>query len=66
MYKRQHAARAPLRLDRPDDDALRSGPLPEALKEARSRPEWSALAPGDEDSERRKQVVRELAKASKY
>jgi hypothetical protein len=40
--------------------------LPEALKEARSRPEWSALAPGHEDSERRKQVVRELAKASKY
>ncbi len=66
LERRGHAARAPLRLDRPDDDALRSGPLPEALKEARSRPEWSALAPGHEDSERRKQVVRELAKASKY
>jgi len=36
--------------------------LPDALKEARSRPEWSALAKGHEDSERRKQVVRELAK----
>ena len=66
LERRGHAAREPLKLDQPEDDAWRKGPLPEALKEARSRPEWSALAPGHEDSERRKQVVRELAKASKY
>ncbi|CUI97991.1 GTPase/DUF3482 domain-containing protein [Achromobacter xylosoxidans] len=66
LERRGHAARAPLRLDHPDDETLRRGPLPEALKEARSRPEWSALAKGHEDSERRKQAVRELAKASKY
>lgn len=62
LERRGHAARDPLRLDRPDDESLRRGPLPEALKEARSRPEWSALAKGHEDSERRKQVVRDLAK----
>lgn len=62
LERRGHAARAPLRLDRPDDEALRRGPLPEVLKEARSRPEWSALAKGHEDSERRKQIVRELAR----
>lgn len=61
LERRGHAARAPLRLDRPDVEALRRGPLPEALREARSRPEWSALAKGHEDSERRKQIVRELA-----
>ncbi|MFY1991476.1 GTPase/DUF3482 domain-containing protein [Achromobacter xylosoxidans] len=66
LERRGHAARAPLRLDHPDDETLRRGPLPEVLKEARSRPEWSALAKGHEDSERRKQAVRELAKASKY
>lgn len=66
LERRGHAARAPLRLDHHDDETLRRGPLPEALKEARSRPEWSALAKGHEDSERRKQAVRELAKASKY
>ncbi|MGE4436490.1 GTPase/DUF3482 domain-containing protein [Achromobacter sp.] len=63
LERRGHAARAPLRLDRPDDEALRRGPLPEALKEARSRPAWSALAKGHEDSERRKQIVRELARS---
>lgn len=62
LERRGHAARDPLRLQRPDDESLRRGPLPDALKEARSRPEWSALAKGHEDSERRKQVVRELAK----
>ncbi|MDH1298901.1 GTPase/DUF3482 domain-containing protein [Achromobacter sp. GD03932] len=62
LERRGHAAREPLRLDHPEDKAWRKGPLPEALKEARSRPEWSALGEHYEDSDRRKRVVRELAK----
>ncbi|WP_338880680.1 GTPase/DUF3482 domain-containing protein [Achromobacter veterisilvae] len=62
LERRGHAAREPLKLDRPDDEAWRNGPLPEALKEARSRPEWSALGERYEDSDRRKRVVGELAK----
>ncbi|CAB3941791.1 GTPase Der [Achromobacter insolitus] len=62
LERRGHAARDPLRLDYPEDEAWRKGPLPEALKEARSRPEWSALGEHYEDSDRRKRVVRELAK----
>ncbi|SSW71677.1 GTPase/DUF3482 domain-containing protein [Achromobacter agilis] len=62
LERRGHAAREPLKLDRPDDEAWRKGPLPEALKEARSRPEWSALGDGYEDSDRRKRVVGALAK----
>ena len=62
LERRGHAAREPLQLDRPDDEAWRKGPLPEALKEARSRPEWSALGEHYEDSERRKRIVGELAK----
>jgi len=62
LERRGHAAREPLKLDRPDDEAWRKGPLPEALKEARSRPEWSALGEHYEDSDRRKRVVAELAK----
>ena len=57
MERRGHAAREPLKLDQPEDDAWRKGPLPEALKEARSRPEWSALGEHYEDSDRRKRVV---------
>ena len=62
LERRGHAAREPLKLDRPDDEAWRKGPLPEALKETRSRPEWSALGEHYEDSDRRKRVVAELAK----
>jgi len=62
LERRGHAAREPLKLDHPEDEAWRKGPLPEALKEARSRPEWSALGERYEDSDRRKRVVRELAK----
>ncbi len=62
LERRGHAAREPLKLDQPEDDAWRKGPLPEALKEARSRPEWSALGEHYEDSDRRKRVVGELAK----
>ena len=36
--------------------------MPAALKEARSRPEWSALGQAHEDSERRKLMLRELAR----
>jgi hypothetical protein len=36
--------------------------LPDGLKEARSRPEWSALGKHYEDSDRRKRIVHELAK----
>ncbi|WMD19082.1 GTPase/DUF3482 domain-containing protein [Achromobacter seleniivolatilans] len=62
LERRGHAAREPLKLALPDDDAWRKGPLPDALKEARSRPEWSALGKHHEDSDRRKHVVQELAK----
>src|SRR5690606_6546339 len=62
LEHRGHAARDPLRLDRPADQAWRTGRLPDALKEARSRPEWSALAKGHEDDARRKLVVAELAR----
>lgn len=62
LERRGHAAREPLRLDLPSDDAWRKGPLPDALKEARSRPEWSALGKHYEDSDRRKRMLLELAK----
>jgi hypothetical protein len=62
LERRGHAAREPLRLDLPDDEAWRKGPLPDALKEARSRPEWSALGKHHEDSDRRKRMLLELAK----
>lgn len=62
LERRGHAAREPLRLDLPNDEAWRKGPLPEALKEARSRPEWSALGKHYEDSDRRKRMLLELAK----
>ncbi len=62
LERRGHAAREPLRLDVPADDAWRKGPLPDALKEARSRPEWSALGKHYEDSDRRKRMLLDLAK----
>ncbi|WP_313697010.1 GTPase/DUF3482 domain-containing protein [Achromobacter sp.] len=62
LERRGHAAREPLRLDLPADDAWRKGPLPDALKEARSRPEWSALGKHYEDSDRRKRMLLDLAK----
>ncbi|WAI84048.1 MULTISPECIES: GTPase/DUF3482 domain-containing protein [Achromobacter] len=63
LERRGHAAREPLKLTLPDDDAWKKGPLPDALKEARSRPEWSALGKHHEDSDRRKRIVQELARA---
>ncbi|OZI41748.1 GTPase/DUF3482 domain-containing protein [Bordetella genomosp. 4] len=62
LERRGHAARDPVHLDRPADKAWRSGRLPDALKEARSRPEWSALNKGHEDDERRKRTIAELAR----
>jgi len=62
LERRGHAAREPLKLALPDDEAWQKGPLPDALKEARSRPEWSALGKHYEDSDRRKRTVHELAK----
>lgn len=61
LERRGHAAREPLRLDRPADDAWRKAPLPDALAEARSRPAWSALNAHHDDDDRRKQKVAELA-----
>jgi len=60
LEHRGHAARDPMQLERPADAVWKTGRLPEALKEARSRPEWSALNERYNDSERRKVVVMQL------
>ena len=62
LEHRGHAARTPIRIVPHDGEDLRKGALPSALKEARSRPEWSALGQAHEDSERRKLMLRELAR----
>lgn len=62
LEHRGHAARTPIRIVPHDGEDLRKGALPAALKEARSRPEWSALGQAHEDSERRKLMLRELAR----
>lgn len=62
LERRGHAAREPLKLALPDDETWQKGPLPDALKEARSRPEWSALGQHHEDSDRRKRIVQDLAR----
>ncbi len=62
LERRGHAARTPVQLQRPDDRAWQSGPLPDGLKEARSRPEWSALGDRYQEDERRKRVVAQLAR----
>lgn len=65
LDRRGHAALQPLVLTESgqpiEDAAWRKAPLPDALKEARSRPEWSRLSPGYEEDERRKKVVQALA-----
>ena len=58
LERRGHAASAPIALPRAEQ--WRSGALPAALQEARSRPQWSALAPGFEDDARRKQQIAAL------
>ena len=64
LDRRGHAATDPLVLapdaDQSDDPTWRKGPLPDALKEARSRPEWSTLAGNYEEDDRRKKVVQSL------
>jgi len=61
LEQRGHAAREPVRLDQPADQAWRASALPEALVEARSRPAWSALNAPHEDDARRKSKLAELA-----
>jgi hypothetical protein len=61
LERRGHAATQPVVLDQPADDLWRKGPLPAELKEARSRPEWSAMLPGYVDDARRKRAVRAIA-----
>lgn len=61
LERRGHAATAPLQLVAAQDEKWRKAALPDGLKEARSRPEWSALAPGHDDDARRKTVVKQLA-----
>ncbi|QGD30921.1 DUF3482 domain-containing protein [Bordetella holmesii] len=59
LERRDHAAREPIVLSQAAQ--WQSGPLPAPLKEARSRPEWSALANGYVDDDRRKQQIAALA-----
>jgi hypothetical protein len=62
LERRGHAARDPLTLDAAqDDEAWRAGSLPAELKEARSKPEWSALGGEYQDGPRRTAVVLKLA-----
>jgi len=67
LDRRGHAATQPLVLDQTDDAtndaAWRKGPLPDALKEARSRPEWSAISGAYEEDDRRRKVVDHLVAA---
>ncbi|ANN65032.1 GTPase/DUF3482 domain-containing protein [Bordetella bronchialis] len=58
---RGHAAREPVRLEGADKDPWRDAPLPDELKEARSRPEWCGIADGYQDSARRTAAVHSLA-----
>lgn len=66
LDRRGHAATEALALalapesEQDKDPGWRKGVLPDALKEARSRPEWSTLAPNHEEDERRKKVVQSL------
>ncbi len=64
LDRRGHAATDPLELapegEQTDDPSWRKGLLPDALKEARSRPEWSTLAHDYEEDDRRKKVVDSL------
>ena len=60
MERRGHAARAPLDSVEANAQAWRKEPLPDALQEARTRPEWSALNPDDEETSRHKQIVQDL------
>lgn len=61
LEARGHAATEPLRFVPTDKDTWREGPIPDELKEARSRPDWSGIAPDYKEDARRDAVVRALA-----
>ncbi|WP_442594724.1 GTPase/DUF3482 domain-containing protein [Parapusillimonas sp. JC17] len=62
LERRGHAAQAPIELkDTPALDTWREGSLPDALKEARSQPQWSTLADDYQANGRRHEVLRALA-----
>ncbi len=60
LERRGHAALEAIRLAAPEDERWRKGTLPEPLRIARARPEWSSLNPGArlEQPERLAQVER--------
>lgn len=64
LDRRGHAATEALTLapdaEQAEDSGWRKGALPDALKEARSRPEWSTLASNHEDDDRRRKVIQSL------
>ena len=61
LERRGHAATQPFSLAAPSSAAWQKKPLPDELKEARSRAEWSTLSTGFEDDERRRHVIQTLA-----
>lgn len=64
LERRGHAAQEPIEIEALLEDkaaALRKERLPEALLEARARPEWSTLTEHYQPSTRRAQALRELA-----
>lgn len=46
LEQRGHAAQEAIRLAAPEDERWRKGTLPEPLRIARARPDWSSLNPG--------------------
>jgi hypothetical protein len=60
LAARGHAAQQAIRLDLPQEQGWREGPLPDALHKARAHPEWSTLNPAaqPQQAERQAAVVR--------
>ncbi|RJG12511.1 DUF3482 domain-containing protein [Pseudomonas cavernicola] len=60
LQARGHAAVETLRVATPEDNAWRTGKLPQPLLKARAHPEWSALSPAPqlEQAERQAQLQR--------
>lgn len=61
LARRGHAAQAPLQRETIAHDTLRKGALPAPLREARSHPEWSAMAAGHQDNHRRQAAIDAVA-----
>lgn len=61
LAQRGHAAQAPLALDIPEDAALRTGPLPEPLRQARAMPRWCSMADTYRNDADREAAVAALA-----